>query len=736
MASNEWEDVPIKKQDEWEDVPARPRGEFSSDLDRLGFDLRSVAEGYTLGASEPVVSGVKAGIGTLTSDKPFKELYEADIAERKAEKAAYPAADLAMQLTGGVLPGPGLAAKVGKGAIAGAEALGKGLTAAAPLLSKAPNWLKFLGKTSAAGAIGSGGAEVVRQASQVPTGFTEFDPGRVVDVAQSGAVAAPAIGGAINTVRALPSAGSKIVQNITGANKQAVEDYLKKGKVISGVEPSKIKDSIDEVLNDLQERKVAAKDLIKEKARDFKYSIADKKRDTQFELKNARFAEEQIKDKASVSAAEKIEQAIKTLKEEISQGSTKSFDILKGDDRILELNPKRLNLITKRIDQAVDKLTVQGTPTGDVSASSVANLLNFKNRIRSLIPMPPPAQGAGLSTTINEGAEYTGKIKLSEIKKLLQGLDADTKALYSAPAGSFSQPEMLAKAKIRGLFDRLLKSHSPEYAEQMKSVADDARLMSQVRKAFPGQKSSPNILLNADSEQNKRALDILSQLENRTGQTIQGEFSKAVAPYSQKTQSLQSELSAMTPEASSKQLSEMITQSPEMAQFKNVLAESQPLSGLSPKSSENFIKRVSGRKAPIEDVKKLEALEQKIPGVSDQLDDYRLMREFSGPRTQGSRNVMSFGGAGGLIGGALAGPPGAALGGTLGAGFGREMDIRGPEYAKKLLDYYLTSPNFQKGVKSLQQFGPGQETQLRLIQQSLSRYKTDKEAQDEYINAQ
>ena len=138
--------------------------------DKALFAARSALEGHTLGISEPIVSGVKAVATSLSQDKPFSEAYEADVQNRKAEKAANRGLDIAAQIGGGLLPSPvNVGAKVF--GVGSAIAKGAGLTGR--------TLLPTVGRGAVSGGATGFGMGVLKETVGRPTGFvTEGTPGK------------------------------------------------------------------------------------------------------------------------------------------------------------------------------------------------------------------------------------------------------------------------------------------------------------------------------------------------------------------------------------------------------------------------------------------------------------------------------------------------------------------------------------------------------------------------------
>jgi hypothetical protein len=186
--------------------------DFETPFEAALFSLRSAAEGHTLGVSEPVISGAKAGIKTyLGGEGTFKENFDADVAQRKAEKEAHPAADIAAQIGGAIVPSPvNLFTKTLGVATAGAKALGLGGRALLPTVMRGA----VIGGTAGAG------QQAIKEAVERPTGF--IDSGTVGgDVARAaalgtvlgpiGEVAANKIQGAVENARAAKPETKKII---------------------------------------------------------------------------------------------------------------------------------------------------------------------------------------------------------------------------------------------------------------------------------------------------------------------------------------------------------------------------------------------------------------------------------------------------------------------------------------------------------------------------------------------
>ena len=203
-----------------------------------------------------------------------------------------------------------------------------------------------------------------------------------------------------------------------------------------------------------------------------------------------------------------------------------------------------------------------------------------------------------------------------------------------------------------------------------------------------------------------------------------GELSEKKLPeYLVNAQAKQS-LAEFTPREMMSQVGSQLRSSPEMASLNRAATLNKPYAGLSTSTTENILDRYIRGGASIEDGKTLETLNKAVPGLLESLDKLRLSKNFSGPRTNGSRNVQWGAITGGGVGGALFGYPGALAGGSAGASFGRFLDTDGPAMTKSVLDKYLgavSSPRVQQLGRVIEQ--ADKEIPPYAIMQTLTRQK-------------
>jgi hypothetical protein len=438
----------------------QPEPEFPA-MEQVETAGRSMLEGMTLGASEPVISGINAVIGNLIESgfdaESLKDFfvksvdanqigkqYESDVARRKAMKEAMPGTAAAGEILGAFSP-VGPAATVGRAAVAATKGL-KGIPAVGSMAQQA-----------ASGALAAGAAAGIEKAAQIPTGFAE--PGELPEVSGAAGLGGK-IGAAIGALpvvgKAVSAAAPRVMSAMGGVSPKIISEYLKRGEPSQKVSPSQLQDAVEVAAQNvqdalLQNRTQSADDLV-----------------------------------AAVSA----------LKNKVSDGSDEAFQILEAASAGNKKAFVPMPAIQKTVNQSINELRRGAealTPIRESAAGYMENLLErFQTRA------------------------VKGRIDLVTAKEMIQAIDEVKKVATSA--GQFSSSLDVALGALRKTIDQSLKTQVPEYAAKMLEVADNTRLLGVANDFFgESQKALKNVdrlvigrdpYLNAAAEKLERATGV------------------------------------------------------------------------------------------------------------------------------------------------------------------------------------------------------------------------------------
>lgn len=655
-----------------------PSGKLEG-LDRIGFAIRSALEGQTLGASEPVISAVKAGLPNLISTvspfrtgtpptKDFKTAYKEDVAMRHAEKAENPYLDIAAQVGGAIIPTPlNIALKGGKGVSLLAKAIG---------LGKAGDKGKLLtiGRGAFIGSTLGAGSEAVRQAAQRPTGFIEGGDAieSITSAGKMGGILGPAFESLANKLAKAPTKEAGIIKknfsNYFGVPEDAIDDYLARSKEINSAPPiSELKDKVDDIIGSLKSKRDTAVAAFKDKARQVKFEVAEKRLDAKDAFTTSRENLDQARNKIVGETAKEVLDALDELKIAVKEGSGKATGILKSEEAAKNFSLARIKSMKALLTRSINSLKVAGeTPVDDAAVKSIDSLERLKERL----------------------AQLPENITQVDMKRLIQGLDRDLKALYSAPVGSFAAPELAAKSRLRSYVDAILKRESPEYAKAMKSVSEDTRLLKKGSKAFGQESQTIRKLADLDALSNVEAKEILSAMERRLDKQLVSKVREQSLPEYADYLTAKSELENLRPNLINQKIGELLKASPEAEHLKKTTEAFVPVSNI--KKSQALLERgIRGK--DIDSVTALKYLSSLgKDNFVDAVKNLRTRQAFEGARIQGSRRVMSTAAVVGGVMGAMFGGYGLPGGIAAGAAIGKYMDKYGPAVAKKVLDQIIT----------------------------------------------
>lgn len=527
---------------------------------------RSYLEGMTLGLSEPVISGVNAGLGTLSDyalgfndDKDFlgklKSNYRSDVDDRRRMKAENPYTDLGGQLTGGILPA---VASLGSSAAASAPsalratrmldvggAVAKGATAAIDAALGVMLPTKLAGMTNpiltGAGAIAKGGihgatsalgSEALRQGVLRNTGFIEGNeaPG-LGEAASTGMKWGAGLAALPQAYKAAKYLGKKGMSVALGPKVETIDAYLQNADRIRNARSS---DDLKEELNQLGAKlqaDVEAGRLSKSEANDVIKAVNENIRqvrtEAQQEFSRERHsvsdsvdrAKDQMNDvvrgqqdalrgvRAPLDLSGDVEQAKRQLKTMVSKGSGEAFEILGATKGTSSVDP-----MVSAIEKIEDSLHIgQGAnkvlqSNDAVKASELLSV--WRQKLYAL-------------------SDVNGHIDFKTLKKVVMGIDQDMRKYGARGASEFSEAAESAMYLLRKELDTILKD-VPGYGDKMAEVAKLTELLSKVNKRFPDQRATQSKISGIHRPTSQLDYDDLAALSSATGNNFIGDIDEFV----------------------------------------------------------------------------------------------------------------------------------------------------------------------------------------------------------------
>lgn len=696
-----------------------PQRQGDTALDSLGrmaksglVGTRSALESMTFGLSEPVISGLGApilaarraieskDIGEL-GPEGLKKSYQDLVETRRQEKQDYNIADIAGQIGGAFVPGS-LAAK-GIGAVE--KGISPLISKGADVLSKVPGaktgLVKGVGRIAESGirgAAGAGAYEAARQSVEIPTGFLKKEEApEITDVMTSGARFGAGLRTIPEAIKGAGYLGKKGITTFLGPSEKTINEYLARSEEINQAKTvGEIKDKIDEIItsmaDDVSQGKLKiseAKNTLNQMELGYvqgKFDIHSQMKDAQSKLDRALTArKEQLQAvKAPLHLGQNIVEDIGELQSKVSKGSGESYDILEKSKAQISLSSSMKELIA-----AHDSLNIAGGPPVTQEAISA------QQKIQSLL------QTVG---------RLPAKISGVDAKKLLRQIDDTEKVLYAS--GEFNDAIGKAHKAVRRTVDSALKGDK-QYAAKMKEVSANAQLLEKIKKRFGDINQAISKLSSVGRETSQEDVKLLGELGKITGR----DYLKEISAY-QKAQSTLKSPSAMRqieselPEFAPARKLELEHESLRNPQTKrgflsketnNIddlsqkLAEAEarqaPFSGLSPKTSEQNIRRLM-TESPEKNIELRKTMgllgERGSQDFVKDIENRRLLDAFEKGNVQGSRNVNAWSFILSSVGtGAVGMVTGGPLGLTVGAMVGGAIDRFGPQMAKGILDGYL-----------------------------------------------
>lgn len=672
--------------------------------------LRGALSSASLGITEPIIAGARSLIGTgiqavqSQDDIPFmeelKKNYKVEIARKAGLERDHPVASTLGTIAGAFSPvGPAAALARGAGA------LGKSIGAGLPLVGKiAPNVLGSAGQGAAIAGATAGAEEAVRELSGLeqeglsnPGGAAALGAGLGGGMALAGKIPA-----------AIKGAAQIGMKTFLGVSPEVASEYLarrpelQKAKTFEDV-AQMVHSEIANIAEDLsgaRMRDVEAKALIKDlegQLKAWQQAVGGQVADEAKELKSltqyaqqkldlaARAKELDLRRMAEVSREAPMEyvEATQGLKQKVIEGKRAALELLEKSKQFIELDP-----IRKAISDAQNGLKIKGQAIGPA-----------KDVIR------------GLEQLKREMAPLGSEISALDARRFVDLLDDQIN--YVESAVGFSDPLSQRLQRVRGVLNEKVGDQVPEFANAMKGVAENAKLLHEAMDLFKTESKATSTLKQLDK--NARAIETIKKIGQVTGAQIAETAESMIVARAQlkdkaglieglpefsELRQLQIKLNQYAEPALEAQA--RLNKNPEVSQLYQQIEKAKmeqlvaqealstaekkaaSIRGLSPRGVEGSLKTYMGnRSIEVEQLfKRLsEATNQNFEAI---VKDMATMERFNAGYQHGSRNVNIWGvlasGAAGSVG------LGPLIGGPIGVTIGALIDRYGPAMGKKILD--------------------------------------------------
>lgn len=559
--------------------------------------------------------------------------------------------------------------------------------------------------------------------------------GKAIGKTETGAKALAAAGEGLSKVSngakgIAKEAGKRAVSVFFGPDISSINRYLERAsEVRSAKSVEEIKNSIDETMSHLfdgVEQAKLSKDEAKEALKIVEGKIRDTVRDANFQFRvdqadlKQSFNEARSKldrayegEKAKLASVKSpiqlkddVATAIQDLKERVRNGSAESYDILDQDTRGYGVRNAG-----KVLRQMADEMNIKAfEPKGEnaLVASKQSGTPISASR-------PVTSQSIGVQNELRKFAallEQTPEaVPASELKKILQQIDASEMAAYGQPG--FDSRVSQAYKMIRNTIDQAIKAKNPAYAAKMEQVAADMGLMQKAINRFGDERSTLSRLNSIGSRTSDPDRQLLKQLGEATGRDFEGpiynfQVNQAALKDPAAMESLKKSLPEYGAASAAETKAAELSRPEAQKQFVQNALEGEglpraqvkakqgvfeadqrlnqaneklsPFKRLTPETTQAKVKALV--KAPGKENIEIRRTIEELSKASEKdfvnwIADRRAADQFSGEFRIGSRNVglwTLIGSAGGL--------PGASVGAVVGA----VVDRFGPKMAQKILD--------------------------------------------------
>ena len=447
-------------------------------------------------------------------------------------------------------------------------------------------------------------------------------------------------------------AGKKAVQGFFGVPEESINRYLArhpqlKDKVGAREMMEEVAGRLDEGLNPIRAKLEAAESAVESAKAKRSEDLAELMLKRQ-EAKDAlKLAEEQV----LAEAASQVSSRVKQLDSGVKEGASKAFNILNEEGVKVPTQSLKDNL-----DAGIKSLKTRAVT--DEETAVVDLLQRYRERLDKFGP----------------------EIKGGDAKRIIQSLDREMNYIAPGSVARMSQQDQALGGLRTGLDERLKGSQA--YTDQMKRVADDMGVLSQVGD-LSNEGAAARALNSAQRATGKDKADVLRALGSKFGEDYLSKINRSNLPETHKLKGLLAKYRAAK-KGNNVKAAEIALDS--------LRAELGGVNQLTDKGLANIVDRMSSVvRASDPKNTSMEILQKAgdLAGVNmaDELADIRTISSFEKGYNRGSANTNLWAALAGFFGGTMFGPAG-MVGGVAGGGIvGKTLiDNFGPRVGRIILD--------------------------------------------------
>ena len=461
----------------------------------------------------------------------------------------------------------------------------------------------------------------------------------------------------------------KAVSLFGGVNPQVISEYLGNAdRINSSKTIEQLKDISDDFVGKLSSD-LADKNLNLSQAQDafnaLKTDLGNKYQTMGYDARaSLQSANQTLKDAHTSTiqnTAQDIVSTIQQLRDEVTKGSSKSFDILENDNVSVPVDP-----IKRQLTQLMNELKIAGkTPIGS-DANTAFNQLQ------------------SIRTDLNE---FPKTLPGPEVKKLIQQLQKSV--TYGQNSAEFSQTGQAAIKDLTQSVNERLKNLSQPYREQMEDVAQNTGLLNRIS-PFADRATGAGLLSRIEQPTQINNRQALQELGNKYNADFLGAANPENLPEHGLVQKAENNLANLRPDIVKQKISGELTASPENAQLQNAQTAQQaaqtalnPFKSLAPniagqtQAQQKLVQLAKGKNIELADM--FDQLGKMTnTDFIQATKDQNVLAAFNKGAVNGSRRTV----LGSVTGYALGGLPGMSIGGQIGFA----SDYYGPSVTKAILN--------------------------------------------------
>lgn len=675
--------------------------------------VRAPLSGFTMGATEPLISKIKAETGLAKS-------YEADVAERNRMKEKYSSVDLPGEVLGAFYGPWGLTRK---GLAVGGEKLlekyapgmlAKGTEAVTEYFANNPSAWKSFGremlKIAGGGvkaAVDAGEQQFIRTKTLQDTGFqSEQNPIEAAATAGKvgvGLSAIPAVGKGLNW------AAMKSMPVIFGVPEAEAKRYLENFERLKDRKAS-LSDVSDTIANTVESIRsdYKSKVLSRDEAQKALDAVEAELKNTQW-MNRQRVQNELAEAKKSLDLAFREDEAtLRSFNKMMPQGEVER--VRESIDELKKQTTAAKRLAMGLLDKSEERISLDGL---DNIMKQYKKSLNVGSKGSAFTATAKAAQSEAdyyiqqLKSLAKKSPD--GMVDVKSLRKMIDQLDNEIEYGNFSQLGNITRSEDIGPIALRrALNDRLLEADIPGYADAIRVSRDSARLLSDARQYFDNPEAIVSTLKSIGEDDKFLGRNVLLEMGKRTNVDFNNTVAnametaanlkspsylaglKSARPEAEQVARLEAEANQLAnPHNAIQERKAMLAQTPEhqqLLQAQGAVDEMQQMYGeyknWTDLNIDGKMKAIMGGKEAIR--RQLQNLGQ----LTDQdfiqaVDDLRTLGTFDKSFRQGSANV-NFWALMGLGADRLNNNrPVGFLAGTM---LGKLVDAYGPGVARKILN--------------------------------------------------